>query len=275
MKKPLITGLFVAIVAFAVECVLEIWSIQSSSSSTAAIGYVFLPFVAFFTAIPFFVIGFCAHYAAVKLRQRARVGYFFAAIAVTLSAYFIGMSVYNAALLAEVQSVRTMPQPQQSAFLQDSSWRTNKYVLGALLENPDVSAESLYQIAMIPSPDLHHRMWATPPIMGENTRGLAVMRLVVKHPNVDERTLVELAKSPDHYVLGDVASNPKTPVEILRQFYDMPDRDYLIDWGLAWNPNTPADILRELAKSPNEYTRSTAAGNTDISVEAPVEGQER
>jgi len=51
---------------------------------------------------------------------------------------------------------------------------------------------------MIPSPDLHRRMGAMPPIMGENTKGLAVMRLVVLHPNVEERTLIELAKSPDH-----------------------------------------------------------------------------
>ena len=261
MKKPLITGILVAIVAFAVYCIYGAWCIQSSSSSTAAIGYIFLPFEAFITAIPFFVIGFCAHYAVVKIRQRARVGYIFAAIAATLTAYFIVANVNNLALLIAVNSVRTMPQSQHEAFLKDSLWRTNKYVLGALLENPDLSAQSLYQIATIPSSDLHQAMGAMPPIMGKNTKGLAVMRLVVGHPNVDERTLRELAKSPDHYVLGDVASNPKTPVEILQQFYNMTDRDYLIDWGLAWNKNTPTDILQELAKSPNEYTSRYATRN--------------
>jgi len=263
MKKPLITGILVAIVAFAVYCIFGIWCIRSSSSSTAAIGYIFLPFEAFITAIPFFVIGFCAHYAVVKLRRSARSGYIFATIAAALTAYFIGINVNNLALMVAVNSARTMPQSQHEAFLKDSYWRTNKYVLGALLESPSLSAESLYQIATIPSSDLHQRMWAMPPIMGENTKGLAVMRLVVGHPNVDERTLIELAKSSDHYVLGDVASNPKTPVEILQQFYNMTDRDYLIDWGLAWNPNTPEDILCELAKSPDEYTSRPAARNLD------------
>jgi hypothetical protein len=198
MKKPLLTGLLVAIVAFALECILEDWYIRSSSSSTAAIGYIFLPFSAFITAIPFFVIGFCTHHAVVKLRQRARTGYLFAAVAASLTALFIGMSVNNLALLMAVNNVRTMPQSQHEAFLKDSFWRTNKYVLGALLENPDLSAESLYQIATIPSPDLHRRMGALPPIMGKNSKGLAVMRLVEGHSNVDERTLIELAKSPDH-----------------------------------------------------------------------------
>ena len=265
MKKPLITplitGILVAIIAFAVHCIVGDWCIRSSSGSTAAIGYIFLPFTAFIEAIPFFVFGFCAHYAVVKLRQRARIGYLFAAIAATLTALFIGISVYNAALWIAVDRVRTMPQAQHEEFLKYSIWRTNKYVLGALLEHPELSAESLYQIAMIPSPDLHQRFGAIPPIMGNNTKGLAVMRLVVLHPNVDERTLIELAKSPDQYVQGQVAGNSKTPVEILKHFYTMPSRDYLIDWGLARNPNTPVDILQELAKSSNEYTRRDATRN--------------
>ena len=227
MKNPWITGILVAIVAFAADCIFEDWCIRSSSSSTAAIGYIFLPFEAFIVSIPFFVIGFCAHYAVVKLRQRSRIGYLFATITATLTVFFIYLSVNTLALLIAVNGVRAMPQNQHEAFLKDSFWRTNKYVLGALLEHSDLSAESLHQIAMIPSNDLHRKFFAMPPIMGKNTHGLAVMRLVARHLNVEERTLIELSKSPDHYVLGDVASNPKTPEEILRHFFNMPSRDYL------------------------------------------------
>ncbi|MCL2005590.1 MAG: hypothetical protein FWG73_05435 [Planctomycetaceae bacterium] len=258
---PFITGILVATVAFVVHWILGDWGIRSSSSSTAAIGYLFLPFTSIIGSIPFFAFGFCAHYAVVKLRQRARIGYFFATVAGVLATLFIGISIYNVTLWTAVDRVRTMPQAQHEAFLQDSFWRTNKYVLGALLEHPELSAESLYRIATIPSPDLHQRFYALPPIMGKNTRGLAVMRLVVLHPNVDERALIELAKSPDLYVQGQVAGNSKTPEEILRHFYTMPSRNYLIDWGLAENPNTPADILHELAKSHNEYTRRSAERN--------------
>jgi hypothetical protein len=267
MRKPWITGCFVAIIAFVVEFIIGVLCIKYSSSSTAAIGFIFLPFEAFIAAIPFFVIGFCTHYGVVKLRQHARIGYLFVTIAAVLTAYFIGTFVYNSALLRAVNNVRTMSPSQQSAFLDDSIWRTNKYVLGALLECSDLSAESLHQIAMIPSPDLHRRMWATPPIMGENRRGLAVMRLVALHPNVDVQTLVGLAKSPDRYVRGSVAGNSKTPVEILRHFYSMEGGGQLIDWGLARNPNTPVDILRELAKSSNQYTRRYVERNPGFSVE--------
>jgi hypothetical protein len=256
-------------------CQTAIWSIQHSSSSTAAIGYIFLPFEAAITAIPFFVLGFCTHYAVVKLRQRARIGYFFAAIAATLTLFFVGTGVNKLALLAAVNNVRSMPQAQHEAFLGNSLWRTNKFVLGALLERPDLSSESLHRIAMIPSPELHQRMWATPPIMGKNQKGLAVMRLIVKHPNVDVQTLVELSKSPDPYVQGDVASNPKTPVEILRYFFNMPGRDYLMDWGLAQNPNTPADILLELSKSPDRYTPGMVERNPSfVKEDANSDGSE-
>ena len=274
MKKPLLTGILVAIIAFAVEFIVGIWCIKSSSSSTAAIGFIFLPFVAFLTAIPFFVLGFCAHYGVVKLRQRARIGYLFATIAVILGTLYIGGYAYNLALWTAVNNVRTIPQAQHDAFLNDSIWRTNKYVLGALLERPDLTAESLHQIATIPSLDLHQRMGHYPPIMGKNTKGLAVMRLVVWHPNVETRTLIELSKSPDQYVRGCVASNSKTPVETLRQFYVMADRCYLIDWGLARNPNTPLDILRELAKSPNQYTRSGVERNPGFSVDDDISSEE-
>ena len=275
MKSPfvraMITGMIVAIVAAVVTCIVEVWCIRYSSSSTAAIGFIFLPFTAFIAAIPFFVFGFFAHYAVLKLRQRQRIGYLFAAIAVTLAILFIGSSANNLVLLIAVNNVRTMPQTQHETFLNNSLWRMNKYVLGALLENQNLSAESLHQIAMIPSPDLHDRMWAMPPIMGENKRELAVMRLVARHSNVEERTLIELAKSPDHYVLGSVAGNSKTPVEILQHFFNRADRDYLIDWGLARNPNTPVDILLELVKSSNEYTRRPAASTLAGNPETPVE----
>ena len=132
MKKPLLTGILVAIVAFVVYCVIEDWCIRYSSSSTAAIGYIFLPFVAFIQAIPFFVLGFCAHYGVVKLRQHARIGYLFATIAVILGTLYIGGYSYDLALWTATNNVRAMPQSQHDAFLNNSVWRTNKYVLGAL-----------------------------------------------------------------------------------------------------------------------------------------------
>ena len=137
-----------------------------------------------------------------------------------------------------------------------SNLPTNKHALGRLLEDPNLSAETLHQIASLPSPALHKRMMGS----GQNRKGLAVMRLVARHPNVEEQTLVLLAKSSDEYVRADVAMNSKTPVDILYRFYVL-QRDYLMEWGLAYNKNTPADILHDLATSPNEYTRSDVAKN--------------
>ncbi len=103
------------------------------------------------------------------------------------------------------------------------------------------------------------------PMLGENRKGLAVMRLVARHPNVEVETLVRLAASADDYVLGDVVMNSKTPLEILRKAHRK--GGYLIEWGLAYNPKCPADILSALAESSNEYTRSPVAKNPGTPLE--------
>ena len=97
------------------------------------------------------------------------------------------------------------------------------------------------------------------PLLGENRRGLAVMRLVARHPNVAPSTLVHLSHSPDGYVLGEVGGNHKTPTEVLERLHAR--GDYRIEWGLARNPSSPAEILHGLASAENEYTRGSVARN--------------
>ena len=148
-------------------------------------------------------------------------------------------------------------------FLETSPFKENKYALNAILERQDLDAQTLYKIAKIPSPELHKRMGSSFPVMGKNTKGLAVMRLVAKHPNVDTQTLALLANSPDNYVLGDVAANPKTPPDSLAKL--IPKGGQLIGWGLAHNPNTPPEVLHTLSLSGNQYTRAYVAQNSGAS----------
>jgi hypothetical protein len=76
---------------------------------------------------------------------------------------------------------------------------------------------------------------------------------------VSADTLEVLAQSPDDYVLGDVAANPKLSEATLRALAKK--GGYLIEWGLAANPKTPPDVLAQLAQSENRTTRDFLTQN--------------
>ena len=251
--RPFLSGLISGIIGFLGTFVWGIWTLSQGVSSTTAVGYFFLPFVALIVAVKFGVFGYCAHYAVKKTAsRRRRILAFLIALALLFSfLYWLGSALISCKVVREV---RTLDREGVSRFLETSPFKANKFALNAILERQDIDAQTLYKIAQIPSPELHKRMGSAFPVMGKNRKGLAVMRLVAKHPNVDAKTLALLTNSPDDYVLGDVAANPKTPPECLAKLIQKGGQ--LVDWGLARNPNTPPEALHDLAFSVKKYQGS-------------------
>jgi hypothetical protein len=248
---------------FILVSIITISSILRSSSSTAAIGFLFVPMVGLIGAIPFFVFGYSIKYLQNWYHLRGRGFDFTVVLSLAVSAILI---LAGAKFLVEgtylthlVHEVKFMNEAELSKTIDMPFFGKNKFVLGAIAQNKSASGALLRTIGYINDKDLHKKMWSVFPIMGENTHGLAVMRLVARHPNVLPETLEYLAGSQDDYVLGDVAANEKTSVETLKML--SLKRTYLIDWGLARNTSTPSDILDRLSESDNEYTRADVAQN--------------
>ena len=255
------SGLISGIVGFLGTCIGGSWAILCSTGSTAAIGFVFLPIQAGLIALLFFPFGYCAHFALATVHPPRRTTAKLLAAGTALATlslflYWLGSGLI---LCKVVNDVRNASREELAQFLDASIFKENKFALNAVLERQDLDAPTLYKIAQIPSRELHARIGSLFPVMGKNTRGLAVMRLVARHQNVDAKTLALLANSPDDYVLGDVAGNPATPPEILPRIFAK--GGYLIDWGIARNPNCPPGILHELALRDSEYTRAAVAQN--------------
>ncbi len=146
-------------------------------------------------------------------------------------------------------------QQLQNVF-DNSFFNRNKFVLGAIAQNPATSAELLDRVAKLNDPSLQNAMGSLFPVLGDNRKGLAVMRLVVKNPNVSASTIEYLANtSQTDYVLGDIAGNPKTSIETLRRLEAK--RNYLIDWGLAQNQKTPPDVFSKLLEREKYFTQRT------------------
>ena len=234
-----------------------------SRSSTAALGFLFLPFYAAPAALAGALFGYCledvhalfAGGAAPEDASRLR-----AAAGVVLPAGAVVWLLWAVSYSSRVNAVRDMSAPQLDRFLAQSSLRADRFALGAVVEDPNATAEQLDRVARLPIPALAEPMGSMLPVTGANGKGLAVLRLIAMDRRASPETLAYLAKSPNEYVRSAAASNARTPAAALAGLAAAPSG--VIDYGLAANPNTPVDALRRLARSDDEYVRSTVARNT-------------
>ncbi len=238
--------------------------IHASASSTAAIGYVFLPFIAAAAGAIAGVWGLALGCVWQSLFRGQR---YFRAVLLTAWVVALGLPAVagwetwrGLALERAVREVEGMSAAQLEEAFEDSPWKRDRFFLGALAQHPRAGARLLERIAALPDPALYEAMGSLWEVMGRNRKGLAVMRLVAAHPNVTPAALEALAAKPEaEYVLGDVLANPKTPMRVLERHFDA--THYLLEWGLALNPNTPRAVLERLAGSANLYTRLNLTTN--------------
>lgn len=126
-------------------------------------------------------------------------------------------------------------------------------MLGAIAQNQATTPEILDKIARLDDKELQESMNTIFPLLGNNTKGYAVMRLVACHQNTLPQTIEYLARTTQNeYVLGYIAADSKTSPATLEELAEK--KNYLIDWGLASNPNTPPDVFPKLLTRDDKYT---------------------
>jgi len=235
-----------------------------SSSSTAPIGLIFLPFFTALQAVPGAIggaaIGFIAE-GRLRGRRLREPGMAVAGlVALVLVSWGAATLVKGLVLGAEVRRVEGLAEPALGDVLKSRLLGRNLFVLAAIAGNPRSSGETLDRISRLTDPELHHANGSPfRDVRGKNRKGLAVMRLVASNPNVRPDTLERLAGSPDPYVRGDVAGNAKLPAPALARLAVSPD--YLVAWGLSRNPHTPPEVLERLSRTGDRYARSNVASN--------------
>lgn len=239
--------------------------ILSSTNSTAAIGFIFVPFVMAAAAVPGgawgAALGYLLHHA--RGRQRGR-GWLLAACAAAvaaLPAYLAYQVARGLALEAAVHEALAMDARQLDAAFETSAWRRDRFYLGAIAQNPQAGAALLDRIAGLDDPGLFEPLGSMWEVKGANRKGIEVMRLVARHPHTSGGTLAKLASLPRaDRLLYELLSNPRTPMNVLARWFD--SADYLAEWGLALNPVTPAAVMERLSHSANTYTRMNLTYNS-------------
>jgi len=243
---------------------LSVKGILGSASSTAAIGFIFVPFVAIAAGVLAGVWGLAlgtvvAHARGVKRALRP----------VLIMAWVATLAVPGAiaweaekglALQSSVRALRGMDARHLEAAFDESRFRRDRFFLGALAQHPAASGDLLERIAALPDEALYEPMGSVWDVMGENRKGLAVMRMVARNPNARADTLARLAAAPrNDYVLSDVLANPRTPMPALLPHLE--STNALLEWGLAVNPAAPPAVLERLSRSADRYTRHRVALN--------------
>jgi hypothetical protein len=242
--------------------VLYVALILRHTSSTAAIGVIFVPWIFAVAAVVSAVWGLCLYQLArttTVLRQGPR------AVVLWLAAVtFLGGSAYYGATLASnVLTFRALQDPGAPARVLETRYREalaarNYLQLSAIAANPHTPPAILLEMATSEDPGMHEKREGLATMFDRDA--LAVVRKVLRNPGMPPEAIPYLAKSKNAYVLGDVAAHRKTPETILR---DIAARDdgYLVHWGLAGNPTTPREILERLAGDGDRVTTQNLAGN--------------
>lgn len=240
---------------------LSLYGIFHSTSSTAAIGILFVPFAMVFGGAVGAIGGFAAFQTA-HLGERMRQGVRSGAIAVAsvaLLAFCLTYAFYQTRRIQAFHRYQLADNAETLAVEADRNRQAKDYfLLSAIAANAKTPPDALLRIARDPDPGLHQkrREWIN---MFDRDQ-LAVMRKVVRNPNSPVEALVILAASPDEYVLSDVCGDKRTPVAILRQRC-APSNSYLIHWSLAGNASVPADVLETLPRAKDMYVAHGLAYN--------------
>jgi hypothetical protein len=196
--------------------------IFSHGSSTAPLGFIFLPFVAAAAAVPIGLWGAALGHVVAHLRGRAaepKVVFWVALVAAaSLPSVLVYEVVRGKRLEAAVAETRAMSARELERAFDEARFRRDKYFLGALAEHPAADAVLLERIAALEDPELYEVMWSLWDVMGENRKGLAVMRLVARHRNASGATLARLEAHPESgKLITEVLANPNTPVAVLKR----------------------------------------------------------
>ncbi len=200
--------------------------IAISRSSTAAVGYVFLPFVSVAVAVASFVILAALLYLGRSLSDALGWSKKITTLRVGLISFAI---VGLASLLATLHFAR-------ERLLEDARSATTPTEFTALVEKTAKRSD-----------------WKTLALLARNRNA---------SPETLERIYAILQTSPrpqEYSVSYALATNPHTPPQILQKLSALPEASIAI--SLATNPNTPADTVNQLADNPHWLVRNRVTSN--------------
>ncbi len=254
MKKNT-RGIATSLFFFLVAATVGYWSIVQSRSSTAALGFLWLPFLSAMVGFLGLIFGRWARESPAREPRRI-LGWLALAASVVLVGFTAAEGLKTrtrsnwrdrdrAAFSAELFQNREMiaravaSNPARERAFLDSSIRArldDRAFLLAALHSDSISPDVLDTLAK------------------SRDRGIALEAL--RNPATQAKTLTHVYETnePPDYFFQALAGHANTPPEILRRIYANPGIISGLDIWVAGNPATPKDVLAQIsAKTTDEH----------------------
>jgi len=230
---------------------LNVWTIVAiltSTSSTAAVGFVFLPMYSFAAA----TLGFAASWSLLTLieaargRARGRLAAIGAAVFLAIVASAGAYAWRRSAWLSDAASAQT-PPARITAIAEQAFAGNDLETLERLASNPALDAGLAEKLTAHCQGELEG---ARPGLCYSVFVGLAAS------PAATPELLASLAKFSDVTIRSRVAQNPHTPAAIAEALANDPDAS--VRMWVAMHPGLSRETLERLAKDADPSVRSYA-----------------
>ena len=244
-------------IGFVWQIIDTVHGIETSTSSTEALGYMVLPWASCIAGLVGYLIGWSAlavSRAALRLLrkrtiQRRALGQAAAGCVILAAAisYWV-ITARREALISEAKSEATSEARICEMFREAAAdWDVG--VLRELARNPRTPVRILrdiYALALTKTGD----KWGL-------ARNYEVALRLAENDHTPEEILSELSGRNENAIRGTVASNPNTPGPALEALSQ--DADHVVRTSVCQNPRVPRDLLRRLSSDPHPVVRDYAA----------------
>jgi hypothetical protein len=241
-------GLALSLLFVAVAVMTGVWAIQQSRSSTAGIGFLWIPLMGAFAGFLGLAFG---RWRVSPEPARKIAGWIGLACAVLL----VSFNIAQGAQTRTKNRVRDDQQAAQSAEIA----RDRAMIRAALKQNPgrerawlDSSIrvhmnDRAFLLAALPHDSI------SPGVLDTlaNSSDFGIILETLRTPNTRAETIVRVyrtASYPDYFFQA-IAAHHNTPPEILGELFRRPRTITGLDIWFAGNPSTPKEILATIART--------------------------
>lgn len=248
-------GIATSLIFFVVAVTVGYWSIIQSRSSTAALGFLWLPFLGAIVGFLGLVFGRWAGESREREPRRI-LGW----VALAASLVLVGYTAFEG---VKTRS-RSNWRDQDRAAFNAELYRNRELIARAVASNPareraflDSSIRArlddrAFLLAALHSDSISPDVLDT--LAKSRDRGIALE--AIRNPATRGETLIRVYETnePPDYFFQALAGHANTPPEILRRIHTNPGIISGLDIWFAGNPATPKDVLAQIsAKTTDEH----------------------
>jgi len=257
-------GIATSLIFFAVAVIVGYWSIIQSRSSTAALGFLWLPFLG--TVVGFLGLVFGRWARETPAREPRRILGWAALVASLALVGYTGAQglrtkarvnwrdqervAYNAELFRNRELIATG--------LRNNAGRERAYLDSIILARLDDRALLLAAL---------HNDSISPGVLDTVAKSAdrGIVLEAIRNPATSTETLKRVYELGEFYFYQALAAHANTPPDILRKLHANPGMISSLDVWLAGNPATPLDVLAKVAdKAADEHVLFRLVQNPSI-----------